>query len=169
MKWIFILIVIIVTSFGFVGAATDEQIPNLQQPKYMIFTSGQPSALGFDQLRAMGVATVINVLPTKECLEGEQALVEGNEMSYHQLPFDPQELNRETLVNFAKLLSMAERPVLIHCSTGNHVGGLWFAYRVLLNNASLPQALKEARRIGMKPAMENTVFQWVMDQRTQAS
>ena len=161
-------ILVLLAAFSAFGAAgIDEPIPNLQQPKYMIFTAGQPTAVGFDQIAAMGVKTVINVLPEKECLEGEDIVVTSNGMEYQQLPFDPAGLSMEKLGKFAELLSRAEKPVLIHCSTGNHVGGLWFAYRVLLNNASLPQALKEARRIGMKPAMEDVVFQWITEQRTQ--
>ena len=161
-------IVILLTAFSaFVSAGIDEPIPNLQQPKYMIFTAGQPTSVGFDQIAAMGVKTVINVLPERECLEGEDIVVASNHMEYQQLPFDPAGLSMETLGKFAELLSRAEKPVLIHCSTGNHVGGLWFAYRVLMNNASLPQALKEARKIGMKPAMEDMVFRWITEQKTQ--
>jgi uncharacterized protein (TIGR01244 family) len=170
MKYRFSIVILLVASFSvFVGASVDDQIPNLQQPKYMIFTAGQPTAMGFDELAAMGVKTVINVLPEDECLEGEDVAVAANQMEYHQLPFDPNGLSFETLEKFAVLMNRAEKPVLIHCSTGNHVGGLWFAYRVMLNNASLPQALKEARRIGMKPAMEDAVFQWIMQQRSQQS
>ena len=147
-------------------ASADDPIPNLNQPKYMVFTSGQPTEEGFHQLAAMGIKTVINVLPEQECLKGEEAMVESNRMAYQKLPFEASALKRETVDQFALLMLTAQQPVLIHCSTGNHVGGLWFAYRVLVNKAPLAVALKEARRIGMKPAMEDTVFDWVVRETT---
>jgi uncharacterized protein (TIGR01244 family) len=160
-----ILFVLFAACLFFVSSAEDP-IPNLNQPKYMVFTSGQPTEAGFQELAAMGIKTVINVLPEDECLKGEETMVESNRMAYHKLPFEASALKRETVDQFALLLVSVEQPVLIHCSTGNHVGGLWFAYRVLVNKAPLATALKEGRRIGMKPAMEDTVFDWLVKETT---
>lgn len=126
-----------------------------------MFTSGQPTNVGYGQLAAIGVETVINVLPEKECQVGEASMVRTNNMAYFNHPFDPTDLKRKTVEEFAVVLNGVKRPVLIHCSNGNHVGGLWFAYRVLIEKASLVTGLKEARRIGIQPAMEDAVFNWV--------
>jgi hypothetical protein len=42
---------------------------------------------------------------------------------------------------------------------------MWFAYRVLVEKAPLAIALKEARLIGLKPQMEDAIFNWVVDER----
>jgi uncharacterized protein (TIGR01244 family) len=152
----------------FVYADPNDSIPNLQQVRYTVFSAGQPTVIGYGQLAAMGVKTVINVLPTKECLPEEPTLAMVNGMTYHNIPFDPTQLTVKTLEEFALVLQSSEKPVLIHCSTGNHVGGMWFAYRVVIEKAPLALALKEGRRIGMQPAMEDMVFQWVTNPSLQA-
>ena len=141
--------------------AMDSDLPNLHQPRLMIFTAGQPTSVGYRLLRQMGVMTVINVLPEQECDPGERTMVAGNNMVYFSHPFDPTSLNKETVVQFGKLIKNVEKPVLVHCSTGNHVGGLWFAFRVLIEKAPVDIAISEGRQIGMKPEMEDAVLRWL--------
>ena len=162
MKNILVTMVVFISSFLF--AAGDDSIPNLYQPRYQVLTAGQPTLFGIKELSQMGVKTVINVLPERECIPGEDETVYAHQMEYHSLPFDPSGLNAETISQFAELLKNVDKPVLIHCSTGNHVGGLWFAYRVLVEKASLVQGMKEGRKIGMKPAMEDAVFEFIRNQ-----
>jgi uncharacterized protein (TIGR01244 family) len=159
----------ILTFFAFVFLATamDDNLPNLQSPRYDIYTSGQPTEEGFQMLAAMGVKSVINVLPEKECLSGEETMVISRNMTYHKFPFVPATLKLETVQQFGELLRAQKRPVLIHCSTGNHVGGMWFAYRVLVEKTPLAIALKEARVIGLKPQTEDEIFNWVVNQSEQ--
>ncbi|MCI0614001.1 hypothetical protein L0244_13530, partial [bacterium] len=96
---------------------------------------------------------------------GEANIVQNNKMEYHSFPFDPATIKLETVQKFGQLLQSQKKPVLIHCSTGNHVGGMWFAYRVLVERAPLAIALKEARLIGLKPQTEDAIFNWVVDER----
>jgi protein tyrosine phosphatase (PTP) superfamily phosphohydrolase (DUF442 family) len=138
-------------------------LPNLYHLRDQIFTSGQPTSMGYKQLRSMGTETVINVLPEQECDPGEPTMVEINNMIYFGLPFDPENLQRETVYEFAKILKYVEKPVLIHCSTGNHVGGLWLSYRVLIEKESISNAVTEGRQIGMQPAMEEKVLRWLAE------
>lgn len=145
---------------------SEEQIPNLTHLRAEVFTSGQPSETGFQELSAMGIKTVINVLPEAQCLKGEQGMVQTNHMVYKKLPFEAETLNRDTVDDFAYLMLTSEQPVLIHCSTGNHVGGLWLAYRVLVERAPVTVAVAESRRIGIKPAMEHSVLRWLGEEVT---
>lgn len=159
MKHKMILVMSLMTCTFLFAMASD--LPNLYQPRYLVFTSGQPTNLGYRLLHQMGVQTVINVLPEMECDPAERSMVIVNDMVYFSNPFDPTNLSRDAVVEFAKLISNVDKPVLVHCSTGNHVGGLWFAYRVLIEKAPVGIAIAEGRRIGMKPEMENTVLQWL--------
>ena len=162
MRTVFALFLVLIT-FGLTFA--DENLPNLQQPCYKIFTAGQPTEAGFKQAAEMGIKTVINVLPEKECVTGEEQMVTKNNMVYHALPFSTVDFKMSTVHDFASLMKTVDRPALIHCSTGNHVGGLWFAYRVLVEKAPLPLALIEGRQIGMKPELEDALFTWVINQQ----
>lgn len=162
--WIIILAFI---TFGFSIPA--EEVPNFQVARYEVFASGQPTQEGFRLLAESGMKTVINVLPTAECMMNEENMVKTNDMVYEHFPFETSGFKRETFENFAVLLAKAEKPVLVHCSTGNHVGGLWFGYRVLVDKAPLPLALKEARRIGMKSDLEDAMFHWLTSQQRRAN
>ena len=156
-----LIFVIVIMNFVCVFALPND-LPNLHQPRPEILTAGQPNNNGYAQLQAMGVATVINVLPEKECDPGEESMVIVNNMVYFKLPFDPENLQFESVQEFEKLVKYVEKPLLIHCSTGNHVGGLWLSYRVLIEKASILTALQEARIIGMQPEMEVTVVRWLV-------
>jgi uncharacterized protein (TIGR01244 family) len=156
-----IAVFLLLVSFVFAFAITTSDLPNLQQIRYQVFTSGQPTNVGYSQLTTMGVQSVINVLPEEECQPGEESMVRANNMIYLHEPFDPNDLKRKTVEEFTVIFHTAEKPILIHCSTGNHVGGLWFAYRVLIERAPLATALEEARRIGIQPAMEDAVLNWI--------
>ena len=142
-----------------------ENLPNLQEPRYLILTAGQPTETGFREIASMGVKTVINVLPERECWTGEATVVQANNMTYVALPFETTGFKMETIRKFAALLENQEKPILVHCSTGNHVGGLWFAYRVLIEKAPLATGLKEGRSIGLTRALEDSIINWVMDER----
>jgi protein tyrosine phosphatase (PTP) superfamily phosphohydrolase (DUF442 family) len=155
-----IVLVIVLMSCAFLFAF-ESDLPNLYQPRYLILTSGQPTNIGYRLLQQMGVETVINVLPEPECDPGERSEVISNNMFYFSHPFDPTNINRETVLQFGKLIKNVDKPVLVHCSTGNHVGGIWFAFRVLVEKAPVGSAIAEGRRIGMKPEMENAVLQWL--------
>ncbi|HSP06036.1 MAG TPA: sulfur transferase domain-containing protein [Acidobacteriota bacterium] len=141
-----------------------ENLPNFQQPRTQIYTAGQPTETGFREVASMGVKTVINVLPEKECLPGEDKMVNDRRMTYVTLPFETTGFKVETVKHFSTLLKKSQKPMLIHCSTGNHVGGLWFAYRVLTEKAPVTTALQEARRIGLKPSLEDGLVKWVAQQ-----
>jgi uncharacterized protein (TIGR01244 family) len=162
------LLITILGIFVFVLAYPIDQIPNLQQPKVFVYTSGQPSEEGFRKLSAMGIKTVINVLPEKQCVPNEFEIVTANNMVYRSVPFHLSGFKRETIEHFAQVLNKAEKPVLIHCATGNHVGGLWFAYRLLEQDIPLEQATSEGRKIGMRPELENNLFLWIADQYPEA-
>ncbi len=143
------------------------EIPNLQQPQDKIFTSGKPDQGGFDHIAASGIKTVINVLPERNCVPGEAEIVMSNNMDYRTVPFHLFEFRKETIEQFADVLKNAQKPVLIHCGTGNHAGGIWFAYRVLVEKAPLDEALKEGRMIGMRKELEERLFDWVLENRYQ--
>ena len=158
------LAILIFSAVALLATAMDDDLPNLQSPRFEVYTSGQPTEEGFQKLAAMGVKSVINVLPEKECLSGEDKMVRNRKMAYHTFPFEPITINLKTVQKFGELLQNQKKPVLIHCSTGNHVGGMWFAYRVLVERAPLAVALKEARAIGLKPQMEDAIFNWVVNE-----
>lgn len=158
---------ILAIAFSIIGTlalATLAGVPNFQNPRADVYTSGQPDEAGFRILAEKGIKTVINVLPERQTMQEEASLVARNKMVYRSVPFDLISYRRATIDQFARVLKTSPKPVLIHCSTGNHVGGMWFAYRVLIEKAPLAYALEEGRQIGMKPFLEGSLLQWVRGQ-----
>ena len=141
------------------------EIPNLRNPQEQIYTSGQPDEQGFEHVAAAGIKTVINVLPERNCVPNEAEIVIANQMTYRTVPFHLSNFQKKTIEQFAEVLEKAQKPVLIHCGTGNHAGGLWFAYRVLIQKAPLEEALMEARIIGMRKELEEPLYEWVLQNR----
>jgi uncharacterized protein (TIGR01244 family) len=164
MKRILVLEILLSAAALLSAATITEDLPNLHRPQFNIMTAGQPTNEGFYRLSQSGVRTVINVLPDAECVSNEAAVVVGNNMIYQHFPFELSDFRRETFEQFGDLLYGVPKPVLIHCSTGNHVGGLWLGYRVLVENVPIPIAIEEARMIGMKPALENKLVPWLLNQ-----
>jgi uncharacterized protein (TIGR01244 family) len=170
MRHAFVLLIILAGSLLVLagnGLTPDpENLPNLQQPRFDVYTSAQPTETGFREAAALGVRTVINVLPEKDCSAGEPANVTNYKMKYVGLPFDLTNFRLQTIQKFSVLLKTERKPILIHCSTGNHAGGLWFAYRALIEKAPVSVALDEGRLIGMKPELEAKLLSWVMTERS---
>lgn len=161
---LFFLFASILVLTGMTITPDPENFPNLQVPRSQIYTSGQPSETGFREAAALGVKTVVNVLPERECWKAETAVVQNNGMRYVAIPFSTTNFDKQTIRKFDSVMKSARKPLLIHCSTGNHAGGLWFAYRVLIEKASSEIALKEAREIGLKPELEARLVKWVNGQ-----
>ena len=159
------LFAVVLAVFSITFAMPQGEIPNLRNPQKDIFTSGQPDEGGFEHVAAAGIKTVINVLPERNCVPGEGEMVTSNKMTYRTVPFHLSNFRKETIEQFAEVLKKAEKPVLIHCGTGNHVGGLWFAYRVLIEKAPLEVAVTEGRIIGMRKDLENSLYDWVLQNR----
>ena len=61
----------------------------------------------------------------------------------------PDTLDASTVKYFLTVLSNAERPALIHCSSGNRAAALYYAWLVLENGMPEDQALERARAAGL--------------------
>lgn len=116
--------------------------------------ASQPAAADFEQAKAAGVRTVINLRHENEIKDfDERAVVTGLGMNYVNLPWHgPEQLNDEVFTRARELLSSAEQPVLVHCGSANRVGAVWIPWRVLDGGVTFEQALAEAKTIGLKTA-----------------
>lgn len=119
-----------------------------------VFLASQPSADDFEQAKAGGVKTVINLRQAKEQPDfDEQAAVTALGLAYVHLPWNgAEELTDEVFARSRELLNTAERPILLHCASANRVGAVWIPWRVLDGGLSLDAAVVEAKTIGLKTA-----------------
>lgn len=117
-----------------------------------VFLASQPAADDFRAAQAGGVRTVIDLRKPGEVTElDEPALARELGLAYRNFPFkSPEELTDEVLDGVrAVLVDPAARPILMHCSSGNRVGAVWLAHRVLDGGLAWDAALAEAREVGL--------------------
>lgn len=123
----------------------------LRHPRAGLVTAGQPAAGDWNGLAASGVRAVINLRPLAE-MQGrdERAEVTAAGMRYIELPIaTASDITPESAHRLAALLGEAEGPVLVHCGSGNRVGGL-LAVAMAQSGMQTGAALEFGRDAGMK-------------------
>jgi uncharacterized protein (TIGR01244 family) len=130
-----------------------------------IFAGSQPAADDLHHAQANGIKTIVNLRPKSEDPGfDEEALVAQLGMEYHVLPFaTPAEMSDELIDNARALLrDPAKRPLFLHCHSGNRVGAIWLAFRVLDGGLTMEAALDEAKQVGLKtPTLEQRAKEYV--------
>lgn len=125
----------------------------LLQPRPDLIVAGQPSADDWKALADAGVRTVINLRPAAE-MQGrdERAEVAAAGLRYVELPIaGAGDINADNARRLAELLGQADGPVLVHCGSGNRVGGL-----LAVAKAQEGMAADEATEFGRSAGMKST-------------
>lgn len=123
----------------------------LLRPREGLVVAGQPATGDWAALAASGIRTVINLRPQAE-LQGrdERAEVAAAGMRYVELPVSgPADITSENAEALSRLLAQADGPVLVHCASGNRVGGL-LAVAMAQSGMPVSAALDFGRSAGMK-------------------
>jgi uncharacterized protein (TIGR01244 family) len=142
---------------GAVAAPLPESVGPKLIPGYTLLRpdvagSGAPTDEGIAQLRELGIGVVVDLRVPEEGTAAEKAAVESAGLVYVSLPITPETLSRADVAVLAAILDDADRaPMLLHCGSGNRVGGLWMALR-MREGASYDDAEAEGRRAGLRSA-----------------
>lgn len=114
-----------------------------------LYLGGQPKEEQFAFLKQLGIKTVINLRPKKELKFDEEKVAKIEGFSYINLPIKGEKditfKNRDKL---QQILTNAEKPVFLHCSSSNRVGAL-LALIAAKKGSSLEEALLYGRISGM--------------------
>ncbi len=127
------------------------EITNFRTPATNVLSSGQPTEAQIQVLASSGVRHVINLRTPQEAIDfEEQAAVEALGMEYYSIPVagagGVNAANAQSLQ--AILDSIGGEGVLVHCASGNRVGGL-FALNAFASGSSLDAAMAEGSRWGL--------------------
>jgi len=125
-----------------------------------IATSGMIGDGGAPLLAAHNFRTIIDLRTATEGTEEEKALVDAQNMVYINIPTTVAGFTEEQLAAFTKAIENAEKPILVHCGSGNRAGGMWASYRIS-KGIDPEQALAEGRKAGMRPPMEENVKEFM--------
>jgi len=133
------------------AAVESAQVFNLRAPQSQVLASGQPTAAQLQVMSNAGVRHVVNLRTADEEVDfDEQAAVEALGMRYYSLPVaGAGGIDRENAARLQEILdSAAGAPVLVHCASGNRVGGLR-AVQHFADNGDADAALGEGERWGL--------------------
>ena len=128
-----------------------KNLPNLFKLNDRVYRGGQPKEAGFAELKAMVVATVIDLRSDDQNALKEKALVERAGMKFINRPLgnwrrpDVDEINA-----ILKEIDAATSPVFIHCKRGkDRTGTVIAVYRMTYDSKTSKEALDEAKSFGI--------------------
>ncbi len=107
-----------------------------------VYRSEQPSRKGFQELEALGVKTAITFRRNKD----DTKKAKGRALELIHMPLKTAELTYAQITEAVRAIVEAEKPVLVHCWHGSdRTGAIMAAYRVIVENWSKEDAIKELR------------------------
>ena len=123
-------------------------VPNFHKISDRLYRSGQPTAEGFRNLKALGIKTVVNL----RSFNSDRSELKGIELGYHHLYMKAWHPEEKEIIAFLKLVSDESRgPILVHCQHGaDRTGTMCAAYRVVVQGWTKEEALKEMTDGGYK-------------------
>jgi uncharacterized protein (TIGR01244 family) len=123
----------------------------LRAPRSGLLTAGQPAPSDWQAIAARGVTTVVNLRTPKE-MEGrdEAAEVQAAGMHYVSIPVAGADgIDDANAARLREVLRVATGPVLVHCASGNRVGGLLALMAARGEGMPAEQAIALGRSAGM--------------------
>ena len=131
-------------------------VQNYYRISTQIATSGLIGVGGAQLLAAHNFKTIIDLRTANEGTDEEKALVDAANMTYINIPMTVAGISAEQLAKFTKAIETAQKPVLIHCGSGNRAGAMWASYQI--SKGIDPEiALAEGRKAGLRPPLEEKV------------
>jgi tyrosine-protein phosphatase SIW14 len=168
-------VVLYLTSFT---AAQDQkearfkELPNFHLVNSNLYRGGQPEKGGLDQLKKLGIKTIISLRDDDERARAEKAEAESMGFRYFNIPFASFDRPSDKAVDeVLKLIDSQENsPLFIHCKRGSDRTGTIIAiYRIEHDGWDSEKAKVEAKRYGLgfwQVGMKDYIHDYY-DRRTQ--
>jgi protein tyrosine phosphatase (PTP) superfamily phosphohydrolase (DUF442 family) len=112
---------------------------------------GQPSKEALLELGSQGYKTVLTTRGLNELPWDEKALADSLGLRFVSIPMDKPvtAITDEQISQFADLMETGERPMILHCSSGNRVAGLWAVWLAEREGLAPADALRLGEQAGM--------------------
>ncbi len=118
-----------------------------------VYLGGQPSRADLAAAALYpGIRSVLNLRHDVEPKGfDEAAALSDLGVAYENVPFgSPDQLTDQVFDESLNVIEEAPRPLLVHCASGNRVGAIWMAHRMLNDAYTEQAALSEARQVGLR-------------------
>jgi uncharacterized protein (TIGR01244 family) len=139
------------TSAAEIPAEWVDLVGNPRLPRDGVLSGGQPTPEQLAAASEAGFETVINIRASGEPgTDSEQELVESLGMTYVSLPVQGAAgMSEENARALAAALEAAEQPVLLHCASGNRIGGLFALMAYHLGDNTIDEAMAIGKEAGL--------------------
>ena len=128
-------------------------LPNFARISKQLLRGGQPNAAGFEALKEIGVAIVVNLRHEGVEIERERALVQAQGMQDVSIPWrGSNEPDAGQIAEFLEVLrANADKQIFVHCQRGAERTGVMAAcYRISVDKWTAEQALQEMEQFGFR-------------------
>jgi protein tyrosine/serine phosphatase len=120
-------------------------VPNLHRITPLLYRAAQPTALGFQNLSAMGIKTVISLRQTVD----DMPLAAGTRLMLHRIPLKSRNVGEDDGARIIRVMralraAIADGPVLFHCRHGaDRTGAVCALYRMIAQDWTNAAAVDE--------------------------
>jgi protein tyrosine/serine phosphatase len=132
-------------------------INNFYQVTTNLYRGAQPTAEGMQQLKALGIKTVINL----RAYHSDQDEVAGTGLKGVRFESEPWDADHKDVVRFLKVMADTNNlPAFVHCQRGADRTGMMCAmYRICCCGWTRADAIEEMKKggFGFNPAWRNLV------------
>jgi len=137
-------------------------VPNACQLLPTVVTGGQPSAANLAAFKAAGGAVVLDLRDPMERRPLDEPVTSATlGLEYVNVPVGAGTLSDATLDRVLAVLRQAgDRVVLVHCASGNRVGGALIPFLMLDQGLEEEDAVGQAMRAGLRSA---ELMEWGLD------
>jgi len=123
------------------AAIQREGLPNLHKVSDQLFRGAQPEKQGFDELKKMGIKTIVNFRGSEKDLKH----ITGKGFNYYHIPVNTFFPKREEFAYFLEIVSKPDNwPVFVHCKHGaDRTGTAVALYRIKIQGWDVEKAIHE--------------------------
>ncbi len=146
------------------GSATvlspDELLPNGKVTEDGLLVGGQPSLENFEKIKAAGYKTIIDLRMPEEGGTSRED-IEALGLAYERIPVaGAAGMTEDKARRLAEVLENAAPPVVIHCKSGNRVGGLLALKAFYVDGKTAEEAMEVGKKSGLRslaPVLEEVM------------
>jgi len=146
------------------GLPAQDGILNFGKVSDLVYRGAQPDAAGIQNLKKLGVKTIINLRLPDDSWKDEAREALSNGMNYTNIPL--QGLGRpknEDIKTILSIIGASSSPVFVHCQHGcDRTGTIIACYRIERDHWQSEIALQEAKKYGMS-IFERGMRRFVLD------
>lgn len=125
--------------------ATVDGVPNLHRLNGHLYRSGQPTAIGLQNLERAGIRRVLNLRQHHD--DADEAT--GTHLTLHQVRINTGEFGDREMQAALQIIAQSSEPILVHCLHGaDRTGTVIALYRMVCQGWSKQQAWAELQQGG---------------------